>query len=188
MNVYDFDETIYDGDCTRDFIKMTFKAYPKCFKVLPKVLLNGVLYVLKLKTKTQFKEQLYSYLTYLENIDKIVEEFVEKHLHKIKAWYYQQQAPSDLVISASPTFLVKAFCDKIKIQHVLASQVDPYTGQTTGENCYGEEKVKRFYKAYPEGVIHAFYSDSYSDTPLAEIAQEAYIVHKNERKPWNFNR
>ena len=29
MNVYDFDDTIYDGDTNKDIIKYALKKYPK---------------------------------------------------------------------------------------------------------------------------------------------------------------
>ena len=37
---------------------------------------------------------------------------------------------------------------------------------------------------FPNGIIDNFYSDSYSDTPLAKLANKAYIVKKNELKEW----
>ena len=35
MNVYDFDETIYNGDSTRDFVKWCMKKHPKALLSLP---------------------------------------------------------------------------------------------------------------------------------------------------------
>ena len=60
------------------------------------------------------------------------------------------------------------------------------TGKIAGENCYGEEKVCRFYGAgYEKGSIDEFYSDSLSDSPLAEIAKTAYIVQGEKLILWN---
>ena len=59
-------------------------------------------------------------------------------------------------------------------------------GDYIGENCYGEEKVNRFYKEYPNGVIDEFYSDSDSDLPLAKLAKVAYKVNrKGQVHKWN---
>ena len=59
-----------------------------------------------------------------------------------------------------------------------------HTGKTDGENCHGAEKVRRLHEAYPEVQIAEFYSDSRSDSPLAELAERAYLVHGQERTPW----
>ena len=67
----------------------------------------------------------------------------------------------------------------------MASRVDKTTGKYTGENCYGEEKVKRFYEVFQKEKIDTFYSDSLSDTPLKEISKNAYIVQKEKIIEWD---
>ncbi|MCI5773549.1 MAG: haloacid dehalogenase-like hydrolase [Erysipelotrichaceae bacterium] len=184
MNVYDFDDTIYDGDSTADFVKYSFCHRPKTLLCLPKIGITGLLFVLHLVDKMTFKKTLYSYFRYIPDMDDFVDEYVEKHLHNIKPWYYAQQRSDDVVISASPLFIVKRFCDKIGIKNCMASNVDPHTGKYDGENCWGPEKVKRFYASFPQGVIDNFYSDSYSDDPLAKLAKKAFIVKGNDLKKW----
>ena len=44
--------------------------------------------------------------------------------------------------------------------------------------------VKRFREAFPDGQIDAFYSDSFSDAPLARIARQAWLVKKETLSPW----
>lgn len=68
----------------------------------------------------------------------------------------------------------------------MASRVDRKTGLYSGINCHGKEKVRRFYEVFKNEKIDEFYSDSYSDTPLAEIAQKAHIVKKNQISDWIF--
>ena len=48
MNVYDFDETIYDGDSTVDFVKYSIIHQPKVLIYFPKIAIYGLLFVLKL--------------------------------------------------------------------------------------------------------------------------------------------
>ena len=67
---------------------------------------------------------------------------------------------------------------------LLGSVVDPKTGRNMKENCYGSEKVVRFLNKYPNHKIEQFYSDSYSDDPLAQLAQESYLVKGTEITPW----
>ncbi|WP_331836648.1 hypothetical protein [Erysipelothrix piscisicarius] len=37
---------------------------------------------------------------------------------------------------------------------------------------------------YDLGLMEDFYSDSYSDDPLAQYAEHAYLVEGNTIKPW----
>ena len=66
--------------------------------------------------------------------------------------------------------------------------MDINTYKINGIDCAGIEKVLRFKKEYPDGVIDEFYSDSYSDMPLAELAKKAYMVDKQGKiYDWNFD-
>lgn len=66
----------------------------------------------------------------------------------------------------------------------MASRVDRHSGWTLGENNHGEEKVRRLRAEYPEVEIAEFYSDSLSDTPLARLAERAWIVKDRLPQPW----
>lgn len=47
----------------------------------------------------------------------------------------------------------------------------------------GKEKLRRLMTKYGTDVkIAEFYSDSYSDLPLAQIAEKAFLVKKNNYK------
>ena len=114
---------------------------------------------------------------------KAVKKFWETHEKNLKKWYLEQKKADDLIISASPEFLLLPICDKLEIK-VIASRVDKFTGKTEGENCWGEEKVRRFNEA-GGGKIDEFYSDSYSDTPLALLADKAFLVTGNKITPFD---
>lgn len=184
MNVYDFDETIYEGDSTRDFVFYLVKKYPKCLLKLPKIGIKGISYVLKNISKTEFKENVYSMFSYIPNIDTEVETFVDTHMHCIKRWYIEQQKDDDVIISASPEFLLKPFMDKLGIKNLIASKVNQVTGTYDGLNCYGEEKVVRFDAQFDRKCIDNFYSDSYSDDPMAKLAKQAFLVKGNQLEKW----
>ena len=66
----------------------------------------------------------------------------------------------------------------------MASNVDKFTGKYDGINCHGKEKVRRFYEVWPDGVIDDFYSDSYSDDPLARISKRAFLVKGDKLLKW----
>lgn len=184
MNIYDFDKTIYRSDSTKDFYFFCLKRHPEILKKAPLLVWAFILYMLTIYTKTQFKEKMYTFLTCINDIDREINDFWDLHYENIKDYYKEKYNEDDLVISASPYFLVKEGCKRIGIKNVIASNVDKNTGRYTGENCWGEEKVKRFKSEYPNTECSEFYSDSLSDTPLAEIAEKAYIVDGEKLVEW----
>ena len=101
-----------------------------------------------------------------------------------KDWYKNAQKEDDVVISASPEFMIKSFCDKVGIKTAMASPVDMHTGVYSGENCHGEEKVRRYRAVFGDAPIHQFYSDSKSDAPLARLAENAYLVKGDTLEEW----
>lgn len=190
MNVYDFDGTIYNGDSTADFILWCIKKKPSVAFTIAKNGLSYISYKASLCSKTEFKEKLYSYLSHFNDMDELVNEFWDKHIENVKSWYINQKKDDDVIISASPEFLLKPVCERLGIKYLLASKVDAETGFYSGINCFGAEKVRRFYLEFNEvasnPTVDEFYSDSKSDEPLALIASKAYIVKGDNITEWDF--
>lgn len=187
MNVYDFDKTIYNGDSTVDFYLFCLKRHKKIALKFPSLVSAFVrYYILKIGSKTEFKEKMYRFLLCC-NIDKDLEDFWRIYDKKLKVWYLKKRKDDDVIISASPTFLLSPIGEKIGFK-VIASNVDKISGKYNGENCYYQEKVNRFFKEYPGGTIDEFYSDHYSDEPLARISKRAFIVKGDKIIDWDFNK
>lgn len=184
MNIYDFDETIYGSDSTMDFIFFSIKKYPSLIRYLP---IQGLAflkyYVLKMTDKTAMKEQFYRIFQGYD-AEALLEEFWDTHQHKIFDWYKNQQEETDIVISASPEFLLKPICQRLGIRCLIASRVDPKTGKYTGLNCHGPEKVVRLKQELGFAHCDKFYSDAYSDQPLADIADQAFLIVDGKVTPW----
>lgn len=175
MNVYDFDDTIYRGDSTADFVKWSISKKPS---LALKLIRGGVAfcgYKANIVSKTYFKEKLYRFLQGIPDIDKWVEEFWQSHFKNIKSWYLAQKREDDVIISASPEFLLLPAIKRLGLSNLMASKVDKNTGFYLDINCFGAKKVKRFNERFDSG-IEEFYSDSVSDLPLAKLANKAYLV------------
>ena len=185
MNVYDFDNTIYKGDSTTDFVKWCIKRNPALSVKILKGGLSFCAYKVNLCSKTFFKEKIYSMFQSIPNIDNEVSAFWIEHSKNIKKWYLENKKTDDVIISASPEFLLAPICKQLNITNLMASKVDKKTGFYFGINCYGEEKVRRFHEKFCN-EIDEFYSDSLSDTPLAKLAKKAYLVDDNTIIPWRF--
>ena len=185
MNVYDFDQTIYHGDSTVDFYFYCMRHKPLMLRSVPGTGAAFTLYQAKIWNKTQFKQQMYRFLTAVGDTEQIVQEFWRSHIRNIKPWYIEKtRRADDVIISASPEFLLQPACDQLGIRYLMASRVNPHTGRYTGINCWGEEKVRRFREVFGDVAIETFYSDSLSDTPLARLAQTAWIVRGDALIPW----
>lgn len=184
MNVYDFDNTIYDGDSTADFYFFALKRHKKVLLTVPSLAAAFVkYYIFKRGTKTEFKEKMFAFLQYCD-IKRDISDFWKTHSKKIKPFFYEKHKVDDVIISASPKFLLVPICKELGITHLLASNVDMNNGTYSGINCHGKEKVNRFYQEFSNGIIDEFYSDNYSDTPLAKIAKNAFIVNGNNIYDW----
>lgn len=184
MNVYDWDNTIYRGDSTCDFVLWLYVHRPATLLSVFRTAACGLLYGMHVMSKLTFKQNLYHMFVFVKDMDQTADEFVNTHMDHVKKWYLEQKREDDMVISASPEFTIQRFCHQLGIKDVMASVVDPRTGKYTGLNCHGAEKVRRFKEKASSCVIEEFYSDSFSDTPLAELAQKAYLVKGNSRLAW----
>lgn len=189
MNVYDFDGTIYHGDSSVDFYFFMIKKKPIILKLLPEFLFSVMQYKIGAINKTKMKQIFYKQLTLIKDneIDKFVKLFWKTHKKNIYTYYLKQKKDDDVIISASPVFLLKPICKELKVKYLLASRVSKNTGIYSGLNCYGEEKVNRFFKKFPElkkvkKPIDNFYTDSKADMPLALISKKAYKVSKDGKR------
>lgn len=184
--VYDFDETIYNGDSTKDFYRYCYKRYPQVRKYIFLQIWAVIKYIFGFYKWTQLKSKWLGYIKYVDEIDLVVDQFWEEHKKKIKGWYLKRDHSNDVIISASPEFLLKKVCDYyLNVRLLIATKVDKKSGDILGLNCYGNQKVKRLREKIKNYQIKKFYSDSLSDEPLAKEADESYIVQGDKMKFWN---
>ena len=187
MNVYDFDGTIYRGDSSIDFFVYCLKRQPILFLGLPRFFLYCVLYKMRRTSKKELKEVYFRFLIRMKDAEGCVRQFWDRNEGKIKNWYLQQKSNDDVVITASPKFLISEICTRLGIRYLIATEVDIHTGKFLSENCHDAEKVRRFQQAFPESRPVAFYSDTKSDLPMAKLAKQAYLVSGNQIIEWDTN-
>lgn len=185
MNVYDFDKTIFNPDSSKKFIIYCIKRKPYVVYKLPKALIEFLRYKLGKGSKDRAKEYAFSIISHFQPIDRYVEDFWDKNISGISKYYLKQQRDTDVIISASPYFLLEDICKRLGISHLIATEMDKRTGKMLSPNCYGQEKVKRYREIFKGAEIDEFYSDSLSDTPLAKISRQAYIVDYETITPWS---
>jgi phosphoserine phosphatase len=155
--------------------------------LLPFQFWNIILYLLHLVSKETMKESFFMFIRFI-SLDAMVARFWKKNKRKIKQWYLRQKQDADVIISASPEFLLEPVVREYLHCVLIASKIDSETGEYRGKNCRGEEKVWRFREMYPDTEIDRFYSDSYSDASLANIARQSFMVKRDHIVPWKVNK
>lgn len=184
MNTYDFDKTICVKDSSVTFYKYCLKKYPAAvWRTIPATLRKAAAYIAGRISTKELKEQLFSFLRYIDDIDSVVSDFWQEKFYMVGDWYLRQKRDDDIIISASPEFLLAPAAARLGVG-LIGTVMDKKTGRITGENCHDREKVKRFYAQYPDAHTECFYSDSLSDSPMAEIADKAYLVKNGTLSPW----
>lgn len=173
MNVYDFDGTIYKGDSGVSFVKFIFLKKP-FFIIwhLIKTIKYLILYKMKKIEFKNMKEYLFSFVKSLDDIDKLIDEFVKQNKNKIKQYYKNTKKGDDIILSASLDFYLIPLCNAIGISNVICTKYDVKKGKIIGENCRLQEKIKRFEEAYGrDAKIENAYGNSKNDVPMLKMAE-----------------
>lgn len=93
-----------------------------------------------------------------------------------KAW--GEKGAHRVIVTASPETTVAPFAHRLGAEGLLGTQLvfdaqDRVTGAFVGENCRGEEKVRRLRAAYGDDMtLAAAYGDTSGDTEMIAIAGE----------------
>lgn len=180
----DCDGTIYKGNCSIDFFLFCLRNNDGMKGFLLKHVGNYIKYLTGFRDFNYVTERFYQFMSHVEDIDRMVKEFWDKHINKIKDWFFNMDMKRVVVLTASASFLMEELQQRLGFAGFVATQVDKHTGKVDGANCIGDEKLKRFKKSMPHAELTEFYSDSRKDTPLASIADTAFKVKRNKIKPW----
>ncbi len=184
MNVYDFDNTIYDGESVFHLFFFYLKKKPSLLKMLPQVVKAFARYK---KGLVSIDEMINSYAPLIEKIAvEIVDfkndpiEFWDSHIKNIKPFYKEIQKEDDLIITASPDFTIREICKRLGIKKFLSSVINEESCKVEFI-CIKTNKVKSFFENYPNEKIENFYTDSpENDQALIDIAENAYVVKGNK--------
>ena len=185
MQVFDFDKTLYRYYSAKIFYLYCLCRRPWLILLLPYQGILALLFALRLLKRGSFKARFFTFLHLIPDANAYARAFWAKQEKNLFPWYKKIAQPDDVLISASPRFLLEPICERLGIQNLIATEMDPHTGCITGENCYGAEKPLRFRVLFPDAAIERFYSDSLSDTPMARLAAESFLVQKDgSLSPW----
>ena len=177
MNGYDFDDTIYRGNSTRRFYFFCMLRLPYLVIMVPVILIAGLLRGLRILSKNKFLHMLEWYIALVPNAERFAVKFWDKNIARIKPWYLAQKRDDDIVISASPNFIIAEACRRLGVQHI-ATDLDTHA-RLRGKHCYGAEKVVKYQAVFGDTPLATYYSDSLSDAPMFRFAEKGYFVDGN---------
>lgn len=183
MKVFDFDNTIYDGESLVDFFCFCVRKKKSLIFKISTVLYAAILY----KMNKLSIDDLYikaSKLTKVitnnkADIDEYVNMFWQKNKKKLKQNMLDKIREEDIIITASPDILIKGIASKLKTKNIISSILNVDTGKFEFI-CFRENKVTVFKEKYPNAIIDEFYTDSLADLPLMKLAKKAYLVSKDK--------
>ena len=179
MNVYDFDNTIYDGETLVDFILYYVRTDPRIWRYVPKLLVIAFKDAFHLFTVAQALEAYASFLegyyVKVEHIEEDVVKFWDSHIHKIKPWYAKVQREDDIIVSGTTDFLLDEVMRRLGVKHYVGSSIDKNTGKFI-RLCFLDNKVKIFRELYPNAHIDNFYTDSMNDKIIECLAKNFSYV------------
>lgn len=181
MNVYDFDNTIYDGESLVDFFKFCIMKKKSFSLYLPIATYSIILYKLNLlpieKINILSNKMSNIVIKNKECANSFIKEFWEKNKYKLKRDFLDKIKSTDIIITASPRILIEAVASELKTKNIICSEFNLGTGKFEFI-CFRENKVVAFNERYPDAVIDEFYTDSFNDLPLMELAKKSYLVKR----------
>lgn len=205
LAIFDIDFTLTKKETLIEFYKFMFKKKLSLIRRLPGSLFAGLLYLMKIYDLKKAKSV---FISFVDGIDEselqiYVKEFYEKVISKIlyddaieMIKKLKQKGYRVILISASAEFYLREFYNIKEVDKVIGTIYEfgkgDIKGGILGENCKGEEKVKRLLKYIEEEKIEINYEESYmfsdslSDAPLLELVGHPYLInYKGKCKEYN---
>jgi len=183
MNVYDFDNTLYNGESGVHMFFYYLKKRPGLVRYAPQVLRGVIDYKRGRINFDQAIERVGGVLRpFLEGIEDFradARDFWDRHERRLYPFYQQLHQPDDLIISAGPEQSLREVCARLGVSNYIGSVINEITSQLEFA-CFRENKVKAFRERYPGRQIDNFYTDSMNDKPLMDISKHVFLVKKGE--------
>ncbi|MCB2340727.1 HAD-IB family hydrolase [Clostridium estertheticum] len=196
LAIFDVDYTITKRETLVEFYIFMLKKNPRYIKYLPKSIFSSLFYVFKIYDASKTKKTFIRFIDGIEENDmkKIVKEFYEKRLSKIlykdaidTIKKMKKQGYKIYLISASAEFYLSELYNIKEVDKVIGTRFIKENGfhrnQILGENCKGEEKVKRLKEVLLKENIEVdfenscMFSDSLSDLPLFNLVGHPYLIN-----------
>lgn len=202
LAIFDVDYTLTKRETLFEFYLFMIRKKPKLIFHFPKSIGSACLFAIKVLSAKAAKE---NFIAFIDGIDEkemqeCVKEFYHKRLSKIlytdainTMKELKSQGYKIFLISASAEFYLNELYNLKEVDKIIGTRFTleegKYKRKIIGENCKGEEKVKRLMEVLQKENIEVdfkasyMYSDSMSDLPLFKLVGHPYLI--NPRKKYN---
>lgn len=202
LAIFDVDYTLTKSETLMELYFFMLKKNPKLIKYVFKCIYSPLFYILKIYSAKEAKE---SFLSFIKGMDEeemqyIAKDFYENKLSKLiyndaieYIKKYKSQGYKIYLISASYEFYLNELYNIKEVDKVIGTRIKMsekrYTNFVDGENCKGEEKVKRLLADLKNDGIEVnfkesvMFSDSLSDLPLFNLVGKGYLINYNKKHP-----
>lgn len=196
LAIFDIDYTLTKKETSIELYKYMLKKNKKLLKYLPSHIITGLFYGIKVYNAGRTKENFLRFLsgTREDELKSMVKSFYKDKLESIlyedgiKAIKdFKEKGYKIYLISASPEFYVNEFYNIKEVDKVIGTKFQMNDGKfsckISGENCKGEEKVKRLMEELKKDNIEVdfknsyMFSDSLSDLPLLKLVGKGYLIN-----------
>ncbi|OOM79345.1 HAD-IB family hydrolase [Clostridium sp. BL-8] len=196
LAIFDIDYTITKKETLMELFKYVIINDIKNIRFVPRAIYCGIMYALKIYDEKKVKE------TFLKFIDGINEKdlavLVKKFYHeKLSTILYEdalkmmkrlkKEGCEIYLISASPEFYINEFYNIKEVDKIIGTKFSfdngTFVRKMDGENCKGEEKVRRLQEVIKNEKIEVdfkesyMFSDSLSDKPLLDLVGKPYLIN-----------
>lgn len=183
INVYDFDNTLYDGESMLDFYLYCCRRHPLLFRFVFIVLYTLVRYNMHLVSEEELMNKCRKYVkVFIDgcgDIESLADKFAVKYRKRLKSFYADMKTDNDVIVSASFGFLLRRLMPDFPKDRIVCSEVDLKNKEILSL-CFRNEKTVMFAKAYGTKKIENVYTDSLNDLAIMKMAENAYLVKKNK--------
>ena len=188
--VFDFDGTLSASDSNLEFGKYCFKHSIRPWLYLPKMLVSWFGKTLN-PGGIWWRQNMRSFLT-PDMIREFKPGFIREHKRRRFDWAKdavkreKKMGNKVLLISASPNYLIPELVSDIDFDAIYTSKMDANQPWKYDFLCWGSNKVLMLDEwakkhKYIPNVVRA-YSDSKSDMPIMQIAEEQIWIDKKTGK------
>ncbi|AJH01367.1 HAD family hydrolase [Clostridium beijerinckii] len=196
LAIFDIDYTITKKETLMELFKYVIKKDKKNLRFLPRAIYCGIMYAIGIYDERKVKETFLRFIDGIkeEELAELVKEFYDERLKNIlyddalKMMKKLKNEGYDIyLISASPEFYVNEFYNIKEVDKVIGTKFGFENGtfvrKMVGNNCKGEEKVRRLKEALKDEKIEVdfkesyMFSDSLSDKPLLDLVGKPYLIN-----------
>ncbi|UYZ34287.1 HAD-IB family hydrolase [Clostridium beijerinckii] len=196
LAIFDIDYTITKKETLMELFKYVIKKDKKNLRFLPRAIYCGIMYAIGIYDERKVKETFLRFIDGIkeEELAELVKEFYDERLKNIlyddalKMMKKLKNEGYDIyLISASPEFYVNEFYNIKEVDKVIGTKFGFENGtfvrKMVGNNCKGEEKVRRLKEILKDEKIEVdfkesyMFSDSLSDKPLLDLVGKPYLIN-----------